>query len=138
MAIYWRSKAQKLVTLSSSEAEYVALTDCVQELIFVRNLLYSIQVKYGETIVVHVDNMGAIFIANNFSATGRTKHIDTRLHFVRELVEDGTITIKYVRSMDNVADIFTKNVDGATFHRLQKRFVCEISGEALALRTSAP
>lgn len=72
------------------------------ELIFVRNLLSSLQVKYGDTIVVHLYNIGAIFIANNFSASGRSKHIDTRLHFVRGLVEDGVITIKSVRSADNL------------------------------------
>jgi hypothetical protein len=117
VAVAWRSKAQKLVTLSSSEAEYVALTDCVKDVIFIRNLLQTIQWKIDDTIVVHVDNIGAIFIANNFSAEGRTKHIDTRLHFVRDLIDQSIITIKYVRSHDNVADIFTKNVDGATFDR---------------------
>jgi hypothetical protein len=136
VAVAWRSKAQKLVTLSSSEAEYVALTDCIKDIIFVRNLLQSIQWKIQGPIVVHVDNIGAIFIANNFSAEGRTKHIDTRLHFIRDLIEQEIVTIKYVRSHDNVADIFTKNVDGATFDRHKTRFVCELTGEVLALTTT--
>lgn len=136
VAVAWRSKAQKLVTLSSSEAEYVALTDCIKDIIFVRNLLQSIQWKIQGPIVVHVDNIGAIFIANNFSAEGRTKHIDTHLNFIRDLIEHEIVTIKYVRSHDNVADIFTKNVDGATFDRHKTRFVCELTGEVLALTTT--
>lgn len=134
VAVSWRSKAQRLVTLSSTVAEYVALTNCVQEVLFLRELLLSLQVEFTQEIVVHVDNIGAIYLMKNFSTTGRTKHIETRLHFIRELVEQGTIAIKFVRSSDNIADIFTKNVECATFDSHKLRFTCDISGEELLLR----
>lgn len=58
-----RSKAQRLVTLSCTETEYVTLTDCVQEVLILRELLLSLQVEFTQEIVVHVDNIGAIFLA---------------------------------------------------------------------------
>jgi hypothetical protein len=58
-------------------------------------------------IIVKVDNVGAIFMAENVRATSRTKHIDTRYHFVPEFVEDGMIKIVFVKTEDNKADIFT-------------------------------
>ena len=61
-------------------------------------------------IVVCVDNVGAIFMSENVSATSRTKHVDARYHYVREFVEDGFIKIVFVKSKENKSDIFTKNV----------------------------
>ena len=66
-------------------------------------------------IIVQVDNVGAIQLANKSTGSQRTRHIDIRTHFVREYVEDGTVKIVFVRSKDNLADGFTKNVDGETF-----------------------
>jgi hypothetical protein len=60
-------------------------------------------------IVIRVDNVGAIYIANNHTISQRTKHIDIRAHFVREFIEDGILKIVFIRSEDNDADIFTKN-----------------------------
>ena len=65
--------------------------------------------------MVRVDNTGEIFLANNSSLGQRTKHIQTRHHFVREYIEDGVLKIVYVKSEDNEADILTKNTSGAIF-----------------------
>jgi hypothetical protein len=72
---------------------------------------------------VNVDNVGAIFIAENASATSRTKHIDVRYHFIRELIEDGTIKIVFVKSENNKADMFTKNVSGDIYDRHKRDFI---------------
>jgi hypothetical protein len=108
--ICWRSKGQKGVTLSSSEAEYVAMLEAVKEICFIYFLLKGMGVDVKLPIVVRCDNVGAIFMAENSSSGIRTRHIDTKYHFVREHVEDGLIKIVFVKSSTNDADKFTKNV----------------------------
>jgi hypothetical protein len=61
--------------------------------------------------VVKTDNIGALFMSQNASTGVRTRHVDTRYHFIRENVEDGIIKIEFVKSDDNDSDIFTKNVN---------------------------
>jgi hypothetical protein len=108
--IIWRSKQQKTVALSSSEAEFVAVSEAAKEIIFVLQVLESMGIEVKTPVVVRVDNMGAIFMTENSSSGTRTRHIDTRWHFVRELVEGKVVEIVFVRSADNVADGFNKNV----------------------------
>ena len=115
--IAWRSRGQKSVTLSTSEAEYVALSEVVKEIKFILQVLGSMDVKAQLPINVHVDNVGAIFMANNQTSSDRTKHVDVRYHFVREFIEDGIVKIRFVRSKDNDADLFTKNVSGELYNK---------------------
>ena len=61
------------------------------------------------------DNTGAIFLTNNDVMSQRTKHIDTRHHFVREMISNGEITVKYIRSERNPADLMTKNLGTEKF-----------------------
>jgi hypothetical protein len=102
----------KSVTLSSSEAEFVALSEAAKEIKFVYQVLQSMGVNVETPIVVRVDNVGAIFMAENVSVSQRTKHIDVRYRFVQEFVMDGFLKIIFVRTADNDADIFTKNLTG--------------------------
>ena len=76
--IIWKSKSQKSITLSSSEAEYVALSEAAKEIKFVYQLLLSIGIQVKLPIIVRVDNVGAIFMSENTSTSGRMKHIDIR------------------------------------------------------------
>jgi len=80
--VCWRSRGQKSVTLSTTEAEYVACSEVVKEILFILHLLRHLQVKVQLPIHVHVDNIGAVFLAENQNSSDRTKHIDTRYHFV--------------------------------------------------------
>ena len=107
--IAWKSKAGKSVTLSSTEAEYFAASEVAKEVIYTKQLVESMGLKIKLPIVIRVDNVGAIYIANNHTISQRTKHIDIRAHFVREFIEDGILKIVFIRSEDNDADIFTKN-----------------------------
>jgi len=120
--ISWKSKAQRNVTLSSSEAEFVALSEAAKEIKLIVQVLLSIEIKVELPIIVHVDNVGAIFMAENVSTSPRTKHVDVHYHFVREFVEEGFIKIIFVRTKDNKADIFTKNVVGDLFDKHNKEF----------------
>ena len=121
--ICWRSKAQKGVTLSSSEAEYVAMSEAVKEIRFIFYLLTSMLIEVKLPIIVRCDNVGAIFMAENSSSGVRTRHVDIRYHFVREHVVDDFIKIVFVKSCDNDADLFTKNVSKDTYTKHMNNFL---------------
>ena len=111
--ISWKSKGIKSVSLSSSEAEYVALSEAAKEVKFIYQVLTSMGIKVKLPIVVRVDNIGAIFMSENVTVSPRTKHVDVRYHFVREFVFDGFIKVLFVRTTENDADLFNKNLPGA-------------------------
>ena len=113
----------KSVVLSTTEAEYMALSEVVKELKFIFQLLQTMNIEVELPITVHVDNVGAISLSNNRTTSVRTKHIDIRTSFVKEYQEDGKIIIKFVKSEDNEADIFTKNTTNVIFQRHQKKLV---------------
>ena len=121
--IAWRSKGMKSVVLSTTEAEYMALSEVVKELKFIVQLLQTMNIEVELPITVHVDNVGVIWLSNNCTASDRTKHIDIRTSFVKEYQEDGKIIIKFVKSEENEADIFTKNTTNVIFSNHQKKLV---------------
>ena len=125
--IIWKSKSQRSVTLSSSEAEYVALSEAAKDIKFVYQLLRSIGIEVTLPITVRVDNVGAIFMSENTSTSGRTKHVDIRYRYVNEMVLDGFLKIVFVKTKENVADIFTKNVTSDVYRTLVKNFLSERS-----------
>jgi len=110
--ISWKSKSNRSVTLSSTEAEYFACSEAAKELRFIKNIIESMKqdshLHYPLTL--KIDNTGAIFLANNQTTGQRTKNIDIRIHYVRNMITDGIIQTEFVKSEDNGADIFTKNV----------------------------
>ena len=113
----------KSVVLSTTEAEYMALSEVVKELKFIVQLLQTMNIEVELPITVYVDNVGAIWLSNNRTTSDRTKHIDIRTSFVKDYQEDGKIIIKFVKSEDNEADIFTKNATNAIFQNHQKKLV---------------
>ena len=104
--ICWKSKAQRSVSLSSTEAEWYALSEAVKDVLFLKQLIENMGLKLKLPITLRVDNIGAIFMTEN--VTSRTLHIRSR--YVRELVEDGVIVVKFVRTDNNDSDVFTKNL----------------------------
>ena len=117
-----KSKMQQSVTLSVTEAELVAATSCVQDMIFIMRVLESIGLKVKKPMILQVDNKGAKDLANNWSVGGRTRHIDTRNYFLRELKEEGIVKTEWLSGKTNSSDLFTKNLDGPTFERHTKTF----------------
>ena len=112
----------KSVVLSTTEAEYMALSEVVKELKFIVQLLQTMNIEVELPITVYVDNVGAIWIQQQ-NHNDRTKHTDVRTSFVKEYQEDGKIIIKFVKTEDNEADIFTKNTTNVIFQRHQKKLV---------------
>jgi hypothetical protein len=107
--VHWVSKGHPIVTLSSTEAEYVEMTNTVKEVTFIQQILSELAFNLCPAIICE-DNQGAIFLATNSQVGMRTKHIDVRYHFLRDKVEDGSICFVYVRSENNPSDLCTKNV----------------------------
>ena len=123
--IIWKSKSQKSITLSSSEAEYVALSEATKEINFVYQLLLSIGIQVQLPIVMRVDNVGVIFMSENTSTSGRMKHIDIRYWYVNETILDVFLKVLFVKTSENVADVFTKNMKSETYRELVRHFLMD-------------
>ena len=119
----WRSKAQPTTALSSTEAEYIALCEAVREVKFVFQLMETFGIVAERPIKIHVDNIGSIFMSKNRSSGDRTKHIDIKYHFIREQIENGLVEVVFVRSEENLADVFTKNLNGESFRFHQSKLL---------------
>lgn len=115
--IVWKTAKQRTVALSSCESEYVAITQCIQELIFLQNLFRSIQVNCFPAMI-YTDSQSAMALANNAVVSNRSKHIDIKFHFIRGFLNNKNGVLKYVKTSDNIADIFTKDLHGQKFKYL--------------------
>ena len=115
--IVFGSVTQKHVTLSVTEAELAAGVSLVQDMMYVYRIMKSMELQVQLPMLVEMDNSGAKDLANSWSVGGRTRHVDVRMYFLRELKEDGLISIKHVAGSANEADIFTKNVDAVSLHK---------------------
>jgi len=110
-SISWKSQRQSTVAMSSTEAEYMALFAVVQEVIWLKRLLSEVSSEYlKENIIVYQDNKSTILLASNPTQHSRTKHINTKYHFVRDQVSNGEVKIQYLSTEEMIADIFTKAV----------------------------
>ena len=121
--IAWCLRSQKTVTLSITEAEYSAIMEvCCKILYFSANLLFmGVFVEY--LITMHVDNVGTISLSENTQVSQRTNKTYVRHQFIRDHVEDVTVKIQFVRSEENTADPFTKELSNGTFELLTSRYV---------------
>ena len=117
-AVSWSSKRQTTVALSTVEAEYVAMSRCAQQMVWMHSWLSEVQVKFTVPGLIKGDNRGAIALTKNTKDHGKVKHIDIQHHYIRDLVQSGTITIEQVSSADNLADLFTKPLPRDLHHRI--------------------
>jgi hypothetical protein len=125
--VSWISKAQKAISLSSSEAEWYALSEAAKEVKFIAQILLMMDVLVQLPIVVRVDNVGAIFMSESHIMTGKMKHIDIRHNFVRQYVDEGFLKIIFVKSEDNLSDGYTKNTSIDIYERHHGEFVVDKS-----------
>ena len=108
--ISWKTKKQNVVSLSSCEAEYTALSFAIQEGNFLSQLFADFCVVERNLFHLNVDNQGAIHLANNQVCNQRSKHIDVKYHYIRHEIKEGHCKLLYVPSKKNLADMFTKAV----------------------------
>lgn len=116
-AVTWMSRRQQCVSLSTTEAEYVAASEAAKEAVWLSRLLRSIALVRTAP-VLYCDNVSAIRLARNDEFHRRSKHIDVRYHYIRELLKSGKLLVEYVASKDQVADICTKPIQRITFVNL--------------------
>lgn len=118
--VTWSSKRQATVALSTVEAEYVAMSRCAQQMIWMQTWLDEVQMEHDTPGIIMGDSRGAIALAKNTKDHGKVKHIDIRHHYLRELVKSEQIIFEQVSSTDNLADLFTKPLSRDHHHRLLK------------------
>ena len=106
--ITWCSQKQDTVALSSCEAEFMAGTEAARQAIWLQDLLQEIVGPSREKTVIRIDNRSAIALTKNPVFHGRSKHIHTRYHFIRECVEKGLMTVEHIPRNEQKADILTK------------------------------
>ena len=125
--VCWFSRTQKCVTLSTSEAEYVALGDAVKELLFLRQVWrFMIPGKGMPCVPVFEDNQGALQLSKNPVSNSNSQHIDVRHYFLRELVRRGGISVNHAPSEYQYADVLTKVLAFDLF-AVHRRFLMSLS-----------
>ena len=96
----------------------------VTDVLFIKQVVESL----GETVkipmTVYCDNIRAIHLANQNTTRGCTKHIDVRYHFIQNLIQEGILKVEFVRTEENIADIFTKNTPAHVYKKLSEKIVC--------------
>ena len=107
--ISWASNLQKIVTLFTTEAEYVAATESEKGMIWLHGFLNELG-KKQEMGILHSDNQSAIFLAKNSAFHSKSKHIQTKYHFICYLVEDKLVILEKIYGSKNSTDMLTKGV----------------------------
>ncbi|KAH8307514.1 hypothetical protein KR059_008928 [Drosophila kikkawai] len=119
--ISWKSEKQNSVALSSTKAEYMALSSAVKEALHLRRLIIEIGCGRKDTpTIIHGDNLSAQNLARNPVYHARSKHIDIRYHFIREVIQNCDVELKYVPTNDMIADMLTKNLSKIKHEKLIK------------------
>src|SRR5258708_25612560 len=117
--VSWSAKKQLTITLSSTEAEYMAMTHAGKEAVFLQHLYSDVGIPISVPIFLLIDNQSAIALAENPIFHARSKHIEVRHHWVREKIEDGTIKLDYIPMANQIADIFTKPLNSEKFRKFR-------------------
>nr|GFB42060.1 copia protein [Tanacetum cinerariifolium] len=118
--VSWSSKKQDCTALSTAEAEYVSLSACCAQVLWMRTQLTDYGFHFDK-ILIYCDSKSAIAISCNPVQHSRTKHIAVRYHFIKEHVEKGTIELYFVKTDYQLADIFTKALQAYRFNYLVHR-----------------
>lgn len=119
-AISWASKLQPIVTLSTTEAEYVSATAAGQEILWLRNLFSELGYDIKGASSLHLDNQSALAVTRNPEHHGRMKHLDLRYYWLRDAVKAGLIDVHYISTKDMPADIMTKALPRGTVEDMRR------------------
>ena len=114
----WQSRLQKVVALSTTKVEYMAVVEAGKELIWMRDFLSELGMKQ-EKFLLHCNNLSAIHLAKNVSYHSRTKHIQRRYHYVRERVDENEFILAKIHTNDNGSDMLTKTLS------MEKLIACQ-------------
>lgn len=116
----WSSKKQQVIALSTAATEYIAAANSATQVLWLRRILGVLQHKQVGPTTIYCDSKFAIKLSKNPVLHGRSKHIDIKYHFIRELLHEKVIEVDYCRTEEQVADIFTKVLKMEIFVKLKK------------------
>ncbi|CAI0431123.1 unnamed protein product [Linum tenue] len=121
--VSWASKKQPVVTLSTTEAEFVAASFSAAQCVWLRRILEQFGWKSSVDTATRIfcDNSSAIKLSRNPVLHGRSKHIDVRFHFLRELANRGVVTMEHCRTYEQIADVMTKALKLETFQLMRAK-----------------
>jgi len=117
--ISWLSKKQPVVSLSTTEAEFIVAASYACQIVWLKRVLEKLGLNQDKTTIIHCDSSSAIKLSKNPVMHGRSKHIDVRFHFLRELTKAGTVELIYCNTQDQIADIMTKPLKLEAFLKLR-------------------
>ena len=117
--ISWSSKKQRVVALSTCEAELYAEAAAIQEVLWIWGILAELDLSSSTGSTVYGDNQSAIAVSKNGVKGERTKHIDIKYHFVTEAVENKIVKLQWILTAEQQADIFTKALSSPVFLKLR-------------------
>lgn len=120
-AISWSSKKQPVVTLSTTEAEFIAAASCACQGVWLRRILGKLGLLQDKCTTIFCDNSSTIKLSKNPVMHGRSKHIDVRFHFLRDLAKEGVIELLYCNTQDQISDIMTKALKADVFLKLRRQ-----------------
>lgn len=121
-AVAWSSRKQPIVTLSTTEVEYVAAATCACQAIWMGRVLQEIGYEQDGEMTLFCDNTSTIKLSKNAVMHGRSKHIRVRYHFLRKLTKEGAVKLFYCSTEEQLADIMTKPLKMATFQKIREAF----------------
>lgn len=121
-AVTWNTRKQQTVALSTTEAEYMAMSASVQEAMYLRNLQIELKLNDVKSTNIFCDNRSALNLSQASNYSPRTKHIDIRHHYIREKVQDGSIKFVAVSTDDMAADVLTKGLSSIKHNKCLNQF----------------
>ena len=118
-AVSWSSKKQSVVALSTTEAEYIAASLCACHCVWLRRVVEKLGIKENSSTVIICDNSLTIQLSKTLVFHEKSKHIDVRFHFLRDLVNEGVVELSHCNSQNQIADIMTKPIKLEQFEKLR-------------------
>ena len=119
--VSWQSIKQRVVALSSCEAEYIATTTAATQALWLSRLLGELLGRKVDVVELKVDSKSALALAKNPVVHDMRKHIRIKYHFIRDCLEDGSMKAKNIATTDQLADILTKSLGKAKFQEMRRR-----------------
>ena len=119
-AIYYKTKFQTTIALSSTEAEFIAACEAAKVILYVRSILEDMGIHQNKATTLYEDNQGALLMANAGQPTKRTRHMDTKHFAIQQWVETDLLTLLRIGTSDNESDAMTKNLARTLFYRHQE------------------